>query len=95
MRRRTIWIGGIVLLAGAAAVISTGSARRTTGGSTYETVKADRGRIVSRVTASGTLSALVTVQIGSQISGRIQDLNVDFNSPVRRGQVLSRIDPQL
>ena len=95
MRRRTIWIGGIVLLAGAAAVISTGSARRTTGGSTYETVKADRGRIVSRVTASGTLSALVTVQIGSQISGRIQDLYVDFNSPVRRGQVLARIDPQL
>jgi HlyD family secretion protein len=95
MRRRTAWIAGIVLLAGAAAVITTGSARRSTGGPRYETVKVDRGRIVSRVTASGTLSALVTVQIGSQISGRIQALYADFNSPVRHGQVLAKIDPQL
>jgi HlyD family secretion protein len=47
------------------------------------------------VTATGTLSALVTVQVGSQISGRIQDLLVDFNSPVKKGQVIARIDPRL
>jgi HlyD family secretion protein len=61
----------------------------------YETVAADRGPVVARVTASGTLSALVTVQVGSQVSGRIQAVLVDFNSRVRRGQVIARIDPQL
>ncbi|MGZ3443155.1 MAG: efflux RND transporter periplasmic adaptor subunit, partial [Polyangia bacterium] len=63
--------------------------------SRYETVKVDRGHIVARVTSSGTLSALVTVQVGSQVSGRIQKLYVDFNSPVKKGQVVAEIDPQL
>ena len=61
----------------------------------FETVKVDRGRITARVTATGTLSALVTVQVGAQVSGRIQELKVDFNSPVKKGQVIARIDPQL
>lgn len=61
----------------------------------FETVQIDRGRIVARVTASGTLSALVTVQVGSQVSGRIQELLVDYNSPVKKGQVIARIDPKL
>jgi len=55
----------------------------------------DRGRIVARVTATGTLSALVTVQVGSQVSGRVQQLFVDFNSPVKKGQLIAKIDPQL
>ncbi len=50
---------------------------------------------MARVTASGTLSALVTVQVGSQVSGRIQSIHADFNSRVKRGQVIARIDPQL
>ncbi|MGV2481254.1 UNVERIFIED_CONTAM: biotin/lipoyl-binding protein, partial [Salmonella enterica subsp. enterica serovar Weltevreden] len=41
---------------------------------------------MARVTATGTLSALVTVQVGSQVSGRIQELNVDFNSQVKKGE---------
>ncbi len=61
----------------------------------FETAKVDRGRIVARVTASGTLSALVTVQVGAQVSGTIQQLFVDFNSPVHRGQVLAKIDDRL
>jgi HlyD family secretion protein len=61
----------------------------------YVTAKVDKGRISARVTASGTLSALVTVQVGSQVSGRIQNLYVDFNSQVKKGQVIARIDPQL
>ena len=63
--------------------------------SPFVTAKVDRGRISARVTASGTLSALVTVQVGSQVSGRIQNLYVDYNSPVKKGQVIARIDPQL
>lgn len=61
----------------------------------YETVKVERGSIVSRVTATGTLSALVTVQVGSQVSGRIKALYADFNSPVTKGMLLAKIDPQL
>lgn len=57
------------------------------------TVAVDRGRITAKITASGTLSALVTVQVGSQVSGRIQALLVDFNSVVKKDQVLAHIDP--
>jgi len=62
---------------------------------TYRTVTPDRGTIAAKVTATGTLSALVTVQVGSQVSGRVQEIFVDFNSPVKKGQVLAKIDPQL
>src|SRR3569832_2919490 len=61
----------------------------------FETAKVDKGRITSRVTAAGTLSALVTVQVGSQVSGRIQKLLVDFNSPVKKGQLIAQIVPLL
>jgi HlyD family secretion protein len=61
----------------------------------FETAKVERGRISSRVTATGTLSALVTVQVGSQVSGRVQKLFADFNSPVKAGQLIAKIDPQL
>jgi HlyD family secretion protein len=47
------------------------------------------------VTATGTLSALVTVQVGTQVSGRIAKLHADYNSPVRKGDVLATIDPEL
>ncbi len=60
-----------------------------------ETARVDRGRIVAKVTATGTLSAIVTVQVGSQVSGRIQALYADFNSTVKKGQLIAKIDPQL
>lgn len=61
----------------------------------FETAEVKRGDVVAKVTATGTLSALVTVQVGSQVSGRIQELSADFNSQVTKGQVLARLDPQL
>jgi HlyD family secretion protein len=61
----------------------------------FDTAAVDRGRIIARVTATGTLSALVTVQVGTQVSGTIQKLFVDFNSPVKKGQLIAKIDPQL
>lgn len=63
--------------------------------SNYVTAPVTRGDLVARVTATGTLSALVTVQVGSQVSGRIQELLADFNTPVKKGQVIARIDPRL
>jgi HlyD family secretion protein len=60
-----------------------------------ETAKLERGRIVAKVTATGTVSALVTVLVGSQVSGRVAELRADFNSPVKRGDLIAKIDPQL
>ena len=56
---------------------------------------AEKHRIVGKVTASGTLSALVTVLVGTQVSGRIQKLYADFNSKVKKGELVAKIDPQL
>jgi HlyD family secretion protein len=61
----------------------------------YETVAIDRGKIVATVTATGTLSALVTVQVGAQVSGRILELDADYNSNVTKGEVIARLDPEL
>jgi len=59
----------------------------------YETAPASRGKIVEHITASGTLSAVVSVDVGSQVSGKISALYVDFNSPVKKGQLVAEIDP--
>ncbi len=61
----------------------------------YKTAKIERGSIVSSVTATGNLAAVVTVQVGTQVSGTISKLFVDFNSPVKRGQIIAQIDPAL
>jgi HlyD family secretion protein len=61
----------------------------------YKTAPAEQRRIVGKVTASGTLSALVTVQVGTQVSGRVQKLFADFNSSVKKGELVAKIDPQL
>lgn len=61
----------------------------------FITAPALRGPLLARVTATGTLSARVTVQVGSQVSGRIQALAADFNSTVKKGQVIARLDRQL
>lgn len=56
--------------------------------------KIEHGPLSAVVSSTGTLAAVVTVQVGSQISGQIKELYVDFNSEVRRGQVIARIDPE-
>ena len=61
----------------------------------YKTQPVEKKRIVARITASGTLQATVTVQVGAQVSGRIQKLNADFNDTVKKGQLVAKLDPQL
>jgi HlyD family secretion protein len=61
----------------------------------FESQPVRRATLVQDVTASGTLSALVSVDVGSQVSGKIVALYVDFNSPVRKGQLVAQIDPTL
>jgi HlyD family secretion protein len=60
----------------------------------YRLGKIERGALSAAVSASGTLSALVTVQVGSQVSGLIKEIRADFNSPVKRDQVIARLDPE-
>lgn len=62
-------------------------------GSRYVTAVVDRGPIVTTVTATGTLNPVTTVQVGTYVSGPIQALDVDFNSPVQKGQRVAKIDP--
>jgi HlyD family secretion protein len=61
----------------------------------YFTTKVDRGDIRQVVEATGTINAVTTVQVGSQVSGTISRLNADFNSRVKKGQVVAQIDPSL
>jgi HlyD family secretion protein len=61
----------------------------------YFTAKVDRGDIREVVEATGTINAVTTVQVGSQVSGTISRLNADFNSRVKQGQVVAQIDPSL
>jgi len=61
----------------------------------YKTAKIERGTITSTVAATGNLSAVTTVQVGTQVSGTIQKLYVDFNSRVKKGEAIAEIDPSL
>lgn len=61
----------------------------------YKTAKIERGTVISNVAATGNLSAVTTVQVGTQVSGTIQKLYVDYNSRVKKGQTIAEIDPSL
>jgi HlyD family secretion protein len=86
----------IVLLALAAATAAF--ALRRPGAdpaTTYATALPARGNMVARVTCTGTLAPVVTVDVGTQVSGTIQQLFADYNSRVTAGQAIARIDPAL
>src|SRR5262245_16693880 len=59
------------------------------------TARVSRGPIADTVSATGTLQAVTTVTVGTQVSGTISSLGADFNSVVKRGQVIARLDPSL
>jgi HlyD family secretion protein len=59
---------------------------------TFETVKVERGNITNTVTATGTIEAITTVEVGTQVSGILQHVYVDFNDVVKKGQLLARLD---
>lgn len=91
MKKGRLW----VLLAAAAAVVvatilfTRGRAKPEK----YRTARVDRGDITMTVAATGAISAVTTVQVGSQVSGIIARLHADFNSRVTKGQLLAELDP--
>ena len=62
---------------------------------TYQTVPVGKGNIAAQVTANGTLSARGTVQVGAQVSGRVVQINADFNDKVKKGQIIAKLDEQV
>ena len=93
MRRTLLWL--LVLGAVGGSAYAYFGLRETKPKFTVTTAAISRGDVVDTVGATGTLQAVTTVQVGTQVSGTIQHLYADFNSLVRRGQVLARLDPSL
>lgn len=92
MKKRIIVISTIIILILINAVLLFANKNKDAG---YETVPAKIDTIVEAVEASGTVNPVNTVDIGSQVSGMIKDIYVDYNSKVTKGQLLAQIDPSL
>ena len=91
LRGRNLFIvvgGALVVLIAGWSLLSGGGAEDP-----YRTAPVDRGAITRVVSATGTLQPLVSANVGSTVSGPVQEVLVDFNSQVRAGQVLARLDP--
>jgi HlyD family secretion protein len=91
LNRRWILLAGAVVAAGFLAFLGLGHNSQAQN----FTAKVERGSIHDVVEATGTINAVTTVQVGSQVSGNIAKLNADFNSRVRKGDVIALIDPAL
>ena len=92
-----VWVKRALLAAGAIVVALLGWRLVGKGEDakvTYETGKIDRGVVERAISSSGSVAALVTVDVGSQISGQVAELHADFNSRVSKGDLLAVIDPQ-
>ena len=84
--------------AGSAVIIAVAilyTIRATTKTHQYETVGVDRGDIVAKITATGTINPVITVQVGSQVSGRIAKIFADFNAHVEKGQVIAQLETDI
>lgn len=91
MNKKWLWIavGAVVVLGGGFLLFNNGGSDKIT----YRTAKVDRGDISVVISATGTLQAVTTVQVGSQVSGTIAKLYADYNTRVKEGQLLAQLDP--
>ena len=93
-RKRSVIVVALVALIGIVGMLvyRAAYARQTP---QYRFVQIERGDMQSTVSATGTLGAVTTVSVGTQVSGQVADLLVDYNDHVKKGQLLARIDPTL
>lgn len=92
--RKAVWIVGVLAVAMAiGGYVYFGGERKVP--IRYKTAPVETGPVVSMVTATGTINPVVSVQVGSQVTGKIQSLHADFNSVVKAGAVVARIDPSI
>lgn len=92
-RKALAWIALALVAASAAAAYWYATSGQPS--PAYRLAPVTRGPVASAVTASGTINPVISVQVGSQVSGQIKQLLVDFNSEVRTGQLIARIDPDI
>src|SRR6202051_1200537 len=90
-KRKWLILAGVVVVAGMLGIY----ALKRSPAVQHFTAKVERGEIHDVVEATGTINSVITVQVGSQVSGTIAKLNVDFNSRVHKGDVVALIDPAL
>src|SRR5262245_54508415 len=94
VKRRALWISLALLAAGG---VTAGYVYTQAAGSKppFRMAPVTRGPVTAAISATGTLNAVITVQVGSQVSGQVKELYADFNSQVTKGQVIARIDPEI
>src|SRR5499426_2812200 len=94
MKRRALWISLALLAAGG---VTAGYVYTQAAGSKppFRTAPVTRGPVTAAISATGTLNAVITVMVGSQVSGQVKQLLADFNSQVKNNQVIARIDPDI
>ena len=88
--KKWVWIV-VILAAGGGLFLLLGSRKKSE--PKYRTARVDRGDVTQTVTATGAVSAVTTVAVGSQVSGIIAELHADFNSQVKKGDLLAELDP--
>ncbi len=86
-------VAGLLVVAGLGGWYFLHGRGETEGAGKYKAAVVDRGDVAMTVTATGTISAVTTVQVGSQVSGIVAALYADFNTPVTRGQLIAELDP--
>ena len=93
------WLPRIIVIAVIAGAVAFLAIKRpwakTEDAITFTTVPVTKGTIAAQVTANGTLSAVGTVQVGAQVSGRVVELHADFNDQVKKGQIIAKLDEQV
>ncbi|MBK7131834.1 MAG: efflux RND transporter periplasmic adaptor subunit [Bacteroidales bacterium] len=91
MKKKVLIIAGVLVAAVVVLLIVKPFGRKEAEVS-FNTVKVERGNITNTVTATGTIEAITTVNVGTQVSGILQHVYVDFNDVVKKGQLLARLD---
>jgi len=92
MKKKTLIITGSIVVLLAVAFLVVKKITKKEEKVTFDTVKVERGKISNNVTATGTIQAVKSVSVGTQVSGIIQKIFVDFNDKVKKGQVLAKLD---
>ena len=91
VKNKKVWIGvGVIALIAVVAFLFSGGKKENT--VSFETSKVERNSILSSITATGTIEPVTSVTVGTQVSGIVSKLYVDYNSVVKKGQVIAELD---
>lgn len=93
-RRTVLWMALLVFILATVAAVLIYRARNASGAVEYLTAAATEGPVTKTVTATGTVNPVLTIIVGSYVSGVIQSISCDFNTQVKKGQICAEIDPR-